>query len=120
LAPGQALAWLELDTGADMLSSHSKETGLALVVRLGARELRQVFASCAEGAKGGALGELAPGVLDLAACGDLYRLMRRESALEHGRTEHRLVIEQQLPDGSWQASLTFALPPDIRTVSTPS
>ena len=116
---GQASAWLELDTGGDTLSVRSRETGLVLVVRLGGRELRQVFASCPEGSKGSVLGELERDVLDRAACGDVYRLTRRMSAV-HGRSGPRLVVDKQLQNGDWQPTITLDLPPDIRTVNSPS
>jgi hypothetical protein len=117
---GQASAWLELDTGGDTLSVRSLETGLVLVVRLGARELRQVFASCPEGAKGSALGDLERDVLDRAACGDVYRLVRKESAAVRTRSGQQLVVDKQLPNGDWLPAITLDLPPDIRTVSSPS
>jgi hypothetical protein len=115
---GQASAWLELDTGRDTLSVRSLETGLVLVVRVGARELRQVFASCPEGSMGSALGEFERDVLDRAACGDVYRLTRKMAAV-HGRSGPQLMVDKQLPNGYWQPTITLDLPPDTRTVDSP-
>lgn len=115
---GQASAWLELDTGGDTSGSRALETGLVLVVHLGTRELRQVFASCPQGAKGSALGALERDVLDTAACGDVYRLMRKQTGA--GPSVQTLVVDEQLPNGDWQPTVTLELPPDIRAVSSPS
>jgi hypothetical protein len=117
---GQALAWLELDTGGDTLSVRSLQTGLVLVVQFGTRQLRQVFASCPEGSKGSALGNFEKDVLDRAACGDLFRLSRKGSPTENGRSGPQLVVDKHLPNGSWQPTISLALPTEIRTVRNPS
>ena len=56
MAPGKAEAFFMLDTGGDQMSSRGKEAGLVVVVRYGAKELRQNVASCREPA----LGKLGP------------------------------------------------------------
>lgn len=115
---GQASAWLELNTGGDTSGARALETGLVLVVHLGTRELRQVLASRPQGAKGSALGDLERDVLDRAACGDVYRLMRKQTGVEP--SVQTLVVDKQLPNGDWQPTVTLELPPDIRAVSSPS
>jgi hypothetical protein len=120
LPKGHAQAWLEFDTGKDTLSTSSLEAGLALTVRWGTRELRQVFASCADGAKGNALGELETGVLDLAGCGELYRLRQPDADSAEGRAGQRLVVEKQLSEGRWQPVISLPLPPEVQKISNPS
>jgi hypothetical protein len=90
LPPGRAEATFEIDTGGDMMGAPPKQAGLAAVVREGATERRQTIASCEEASRGSALGG-GDNVLDVAICGDMFRLVARpglvvvERAPENGQ-----------------------------------
>jgi hypothetical protein len=87
LGPSRAEAWLELDTGGDVMGSSPREAGLVVVVHYERRELRQMMASCAEPALGTELGELTGDTLQLATCGDLYRLVAEPGAVRVDREQ---------------------------------
>lgn len=77
VAPGQAEARFEIDTGGDIMGAAAREAGLAVVFRYDRRELRQVIASCPEAVRGNALGDVVAPVLDYAGCDGFFRLVRR-------------------------------------------
>ncbi|MCG5052488.1 MAG: hypothetical protein KA712_05975 [Myxococcales bacterium] len=91
VAPGIAEARFEVDTGGDIMGAPARQSGLVFVVRFGTRELRQTIASCDEVTRGSALGDLDNGVLDIADCGGLFRLVSRKG---------EVVVEQELEPGA--------------------
>ncbi len=105
--PGVAEAGFEIDTGGDTMGAKTKESGLAVVVRFGTREQRQVIASCSEATRGNALGPTGNVVLDIGACGGLYRLLRKPG---------RLVVERQAIDGTTKVMASLVLPTNTREI----
>jgi hypothetical protein len=70
LPPGKAHAFLQAQTGGDQMSSGpGRQPGLQLVVHVGDREIRQLFASCPDYGLGSALGGGTERELEMAVCG---------------------------------------------------
>jgi hypothetical protein len=89
------------------MATAARQPGLAVVVRYGRREQRQVIASCDEPAKGNALGDVGGSILDIAACDGLYRLIHRSGYV---------VVERERGDAGVAAVSTIRLPSEIRIV----
>lgn len=108
VAPGQAEAWFEIDTGGDIMGAPPREAGLAVVFRYAKRELRQVIASCPEAVRGSVLGDIVDPVLDLVGCDGVFRLIRRSSDV---------IVERDEGDGASATIVTsIPIPPGIREV----
>lgn len=71
------------------MAAGPKEAGLVVVVRYADRELRQTIASCPDPSRGSALGGTAADVLDVASCGDLFRLRSEPGAVRVEREDAR-------------------------------
>jgi hypothetical protein len=108
LEPARVEAWLELETGGDVMGSSPREAGLVLVVHYERRELRQTLASCAEPALGTELGELTGDTLQLATCGDLYRLVAEPGVVR---------VDREQADGATVTVTRIPLPnPKLRAL----
>jgi hypothetical protein len=101
LPPGQVEAMFEVNTGGDIMGAPAREAGLVVVVRHDRIERRQTIASCAQVSRGSALGPVEDDVIDMAACGDLFRLVS---------TGGHVSAERLHADGSREVVSTIDLP----------
>jgi hypothetical protein len=105
---GRAVAFFEFDTGGDIMGAAAKEAGLVLVVRAGAQEWRQTIASCAEPARGSALGG-AVGSIDLAECDGRHEIVSEPGVVR---------VEKRVGSGGPVTVTTVRLPdPKVRAVA---
>jgi hypothetical protein len=86
LPSGRAEAFLEFDTGGDIMGAPAKEAGLVLVVRHGGHEWRQTIASCAQPARGNALGDVAGDHIDQAECDGHFEIVAAPGAVRVERS----------------------------------
>lgn len=84
------------------------ESGLVVIVRYTDREYRQTLASCAEAARGSALGAVTTKVLDTALCGALYRVVAGPAAIS---------VEREATDGTRSIVTRIAIPNGARATS---